>query len=151
MSSAHDDNCSRCYANRKGRSNYAGHRFYRACRLDGGHAHHGRELWMKKPTKIGSAGSSPLVSRLSKTVATATVQEWMTDGRWEDGTARETSTLSLFFEDGVLKVAFHDRSQSRSLYLAGDCLETVLEALEVRLADGTGEWRLWKGKGNKRS
>lgn len=67
--------------------------------------------------------------------------EWMTTDAWEDGTARETSTLLVFVEDGLWKCCFNDREGSRRLWVSGSTLGGMLGALDASLRTGEGDWR----------
>jgi len=67
--------------------------------------------------------------------------EWMTTDVWEDGTARETSTLLVFVEDGLWKCCFSDREASRRLWVSGTTLGGMLGALDASLRTGEGDWR----------
>lgn len=102
---------------------------------------------MKRPESSGSdkprGGGCP-DPRLKKTCPN--VVEYMTDSAWEDGKPRDTSTLTVFLEDGMVKVALNDRACSRSLYASSDTLEGAIGALEQRLREQSPEWRSWKGR-----
>jgi hypothetical protein len=66
------------------------------------------------------------------------------DAKWDDGSRRETSTLMLLVEDGWLKACLNDRALGCSLWVTGDSLAAVLDALEGHLEAGDGEWRIRK-------
>lgn len=78
-----------------------------------------------------------------------TLLEFLTTAEWEDGTARETSTLTVFIEDGAFKVAVNDRDLKQSIYLTGKTLQDALGAAERALGGGTADWRAWSGKKRK--
>ncbi len=141
-------NCPRCYANRKGRSSFAGHRYYRAKYVPI------LPYWshyVKRPTERPTTGddgattiSSGCLGKLPLLV------EHLGTQKYEDGSSRETSTLSVFTEDGGLRVALNDRDNRRSLYVSADSLEGCLKALEAMLADDRAAWRAWKTGGKKK-
>jgi len=79
-----------------------------------------------------------------------TVCEWLTASHYDDGELRETSTLGLFVDCGVLKLCLNDRDQFRTLYVTSDSLEGALLALEAALRGSTPDWRPWKGKRPKK-
>jgi len=60
---------------------------------------------------------------------------------WEDGSARETSTLMVLCELGRVKLGLNDRSEGRSLWVTGDTLEAALAVLEGSLRTGSADWR----------
>lgn len=76
--------------------------------------------------------------------------EQMTCERWEDTTAREVSTVTIFIEDGAFKAALNEKSVRRSLYVTAETLTDVLKALEKALASPTPDWRSWKGGAAKK-
>jgi hypothetical protein len=67
--------------------------------------------------------------------------EYLEVDAWEDGRPRQTSTLLLFLEDGVVKACLNDRDADRALWVSGGSVAGVLESLEAALSGGTGEWR----------
>lgn len=72
--------------------------------------------------------------------------EFLTCEEYPDGSPRERSMLCLFVENGVFKGALQDRDQQQSLWASGDALESVLEALEAKVASGDDcEWRAMGG------
>jgi len=67
---------------------------------------------------------------------------FLTEGEWEDGTARETGTAMLMFGDGLLKLWLHDRNGAGSTaWASGEALEDALAAADDLIASGKGEWR----------
>lgn len=98
----------------------------------------------------------------SKTAATASKEgnsfakrlpaltEYLTAGTWEDGTTRETSTLLVFWQDGIYKVCLNDRASEKTLWASGGSILDALDALEAMLATGQGEWRESASKGHRR-
>jgi len=72
--------------------------------------------------------------------------EYLTSSRYEDKTPRTTSTLTLFVDAGVLKMALNDRDANASLYVTGEALSDCLEALEKQLNEQKPDWRQWKRK-----
>lgn len=67
--------------------------------------------------------------------------EYLTLTQWENGKPRQTATLMLFVEDGRVKLRFCDRAKARTLWMSSESLDSLLEALERHLRDGTGDWR----------
>lgn len=68
---------------------------------------------------------------------------------WDDGKARTVSTLTVFFEDGLMKVALNDREAECSLFVTGKGFEECLRSLEKRLSgEQAPDWRPW-GKRKK--
>lgn len=70
-----------------------------------------------------------------------TLHQFLSDTQWDDGGARVPGTLLLFCEQGRYKACLNDRDGSRSVFVSGDSVEAILDALEAGLADDDLEWR----------
>jgi len=70
-----------------------------------------------------------------------TLWSYLADATWSDGSARSTSTLTLFVEDGLVKLCLNDRELKRTCWSTGGTLEASAEALESRLAADNADWR----------
>lgn len=82
-------------------------------------------------------------------VGLPTLLSYLTDDKYEDGTPRQRSTMSVFVEEGMVKIALNDRQEHASMYVAAEGLGTALEALESKLDAGTGDWRAWNNRTRK--
>nr|CDL66643.1 unnamed protein product [uncultured bacterium] len=71
------------------------------------------------------------------------LMEFLLDETYDDGSPRQTSTISLFVEDGTFKAALNDRDLRRSLYVAAATVLGTLDAIEAALGNGTATWRSW--------
>lgn len=107
---------------------------------------------MKRPENVAKASKgkgvascpdADLVKRYPNLI------EYLTVTEFEDGSSRERSVLSVFVEDGRVKVCLNDKELERSGYVSGDTLTGVLVALEKALATEGLEWRPWGGKKRK--
>ena len=78
------------------------------------------------------------------------VVEHLVDSTYDDGSLRETSTLTVFIDAGVLKVGLNDRDNRRTLYVSGPDVGSALESLERALRAQAPDWRPWKGTDKKR-
>lgn len=67
--------------------------------------------------------------------------EWLSVDAYDDGGARETATLLIFFDEGAFKCCLNDRDQGRSLWATGGSFDGAMQALEAFLATGEGDWR----------
>lgn len=67
--------------------------------------------------------------------------EYVSESAWPSGRPRQTSTLMMFVEDGLVKLCLHDRALQRSLWVSGDSWESALTGMEVQLSSGKCEWR----------
>lgn len=69
------------------------------------------------------------------------VYEYMTESKYPDGTARKTSSLTLFCEDCQLKLCLTEKNEGLVLFAAGKTLQTALNALDGLLAGEETPWR----------
>jgi hypothetical protein len=69
--------------------------------------------------------------------------EYLSAGAYEDGTVRQTSTITIFVEGRGVKLALNDREVRRGLYVQGDTLEDALRALERHVSSERPDWRRW--------
>lgn len=67
----------------------------------------------------------------------------------EDGSERTPGTLTVFVEDGVVKVSIADKDVSASLYFTADQGLPLLAQAEAQLKDEKATWRRWGGKKKK--
>lgn len=78
------------------------------------------------------------------------VAEFLCCTQWDNGDPRQTSSLTIFFEGGFLKMSLNDRACSRSLYVTAASIDTCLVALEEHLTRDIPGWRDWPQKAGKR-
>lgn len=67
--------------------------------------------------------------------------EYMSSGSYPDGSPRQTSSLTVFIEDGLIKLCLSDRDNSQTAWGASDEFEDALLGLEKALAGGVVQWR----------
>jgi len=60
---------------------------------------------------------------------------------WDDGSARQVGSMTLFCDDGTLKACVNDKEAQLMLFVSGGSLEALLGALEEALRTGGGDWR----------
>lgn len=103
---------------------------------------------MRKPVKDATSVSTKLVLNDPGFVeAYPAIAEHLCCMAYEDGTKRQTSTVTLFVESGMLKMSLNDREEGRSLYVSSETFLGVVELLEVALMADSPPWRAWpKGK-----
>jgi len=63
------------------------------------------------------------------------------DLAYEDGSSRQTSTLMILGESGVVKACINDREALRSAWVSGRTVDEVLAALEAGLQADSLDWR----------
>jgi hypothetical protein len=110
---------------------------------------HNGELEMRKPDRSGETESSNGKAAMPDEEFAAeypTITEYLTTTSWDDGTARKPSTISLFVEQGVVKLALNDRAYERTLFVSGESLRSALVTMDAALAAASIPWVAWKGK-----
>ena len=74
--------------------------------------------------------------------------EYLITSRWEDGSARELSSIAISVHDGLVQVAVNDKELKQSLYSTAGTLPEALQLAEDAIKDDLGAWRPWKsGRG----
>jgi len=132
--------CGKCYEGMKGRAFYPGHFGY-------------HKPIKRKVNAVGSvlrkriaagdgSGQVGELSVCSVLDAVPGVREMLVENRFPDGGARQTSTLLLFVEHGVVKVCLNDRDQGCSAWASGSSVGDCLEALEMGLQADSLQWRV---------
>lgn len=106
---------------------------------------------MKRPDQpvAGQSNTGPLVDPVFAKRC-PNLFAFLTDDMWEDGTERETSTLLIFADGGVLKAWLNDRALARSLWVAGATIQGLLDALNEAVVDPKAGWRAADARGVKK-
>jgi len=66
-----------------------------------------------------------------------------------DGTARETGTILVFVEGGLVKACVRDREVGEVAFVTGVGLENLLGRIEQGLDAGSLDWRAERQKGRR--
>ena len=91
---------------------------------------------------VDGAGQPSTAGRLTGILVDCpAVTEYLTESAYPDGSARERAVISLFREDGRVKVCLNDRDTGRTLWRSADGVEDALILVEAALTDGTADWR----------
>lgn len=72
------------------------------------------------------------------------ITEYLVTSAWDDGSHRKTSSLSLFVEQGVVKLALYDKELGRTLFVAAESFQGGLDVMEVMLAATNVPWVSWR-------
>lgn len=97
---------------------------------------------LKRPSANPDQPRPALPVRLQvKASEVKTVSCYVGDTTYEDGSERETSTVLVFWDDGLIKAVLNDRAEGRSLWVSGSSILDVLVALEDALQSPMTEWR----------
>lgn len=140
--------CPWCYVNIRGRERFKGHIGYHAVRQ-------GYVPWesiiMKRPDSAGHAASTESTPCQCSTLAKFTsVCEYLTTAKWDDGSPREPSKLSVSVQDGCVLIALNDVDLKQSCYTSSTSLQDGLKLLDKALKDSSVTWRPWKAGTRKK-
>src|ERR1700680_260377 len=97
---------------------------------------------MRKPekqTKKEDTGKSMRDEAFTKKYPQLT--EYLVSSQYDDGSARETASLSLYTQDGSWGVSLNDRDNQRSLYCVATTLPEAFAALEKHCGADSADWR----------
>lgn len=135
--------CAGCYGNIRGRTNWQGHLCYQAkpsiC-----------VPWemfiMRKPDAVaGVSGDVSANLEGDKWLGKYKhVCEYLVTTKWDDGSPREPSAISVSVSDGALMIALNDKDLKQSIYTSAETLQEALKLMEDSLASSKVTWRPWK-------
>lgn len=140
--------CAYCYENVRGRANHRGHRGHRA--KPSPYVPAERYTIMKKPEQVRpnpTAGEGWSDTTFASKYPHVT--EYLTHTTYDDGSARETSNLSVSCQDGWVGLGLNDKDLKQSTYTRAETLQEALKLLETALKAGTVTWRPWGGRRKK--
>jgi hypothetical protein len=101
---------------------------------------------LKRPEAGATPGEVPAAQENCMFSTLPALWEYLTCDTWPDGKRRQTSTLSIFVEDGKVKASLNDRAMQRGLYATGSSLGDALLCLEHAIATDRADWRAWPRK-----
>jgi len=96
---------------------------------------------MRKPTQKPGAPSLARATDDSFAKDYEMLFEMMTHTTWDDGTPRQTSSLTIFAEDGCWKACLSDRELGTVTFVTSKTVLGLLVALEDGLEECTLDWR----------
>lgn len=102
-------------------------------------------LQRRQPAAGGSNGALPPDQETK--LQYPALFEYLTAATYPDGSQRQTSSLTLFSEDGLFKACLSDRDQGLNLFVSETKLLACFEALELLLGDDNTPWRVARAKG----
>ena len=98
--------------------------------------------YLQEPSKNGATrliATSVELDELSS--AYPALWEHLSETAWESGAPRTTSTLTIFVEEGLVKLCLRDRAAGRTAWASGKSMVKAWMALEAALEDDSAEWR----------
>jgi hypothetical protein len=131
--------CWQSRENHTGRGSHPNHAFYtpRSASLA-----EQRCMAMKRPDAAARiAGSPSVTSDEESSLLFPSLWSYLTETVWEDGKARQVATLTVFCEDGLVKICLSDRALERSGWVSAGSLNEALSSLEAKLTSDCFEWR----------
>lgn len=69
------------------------------------------------------------------------IGEFLTLSKWDDGQARATGSISIFFEEGVLKAAVNDKDSKAVSFISAESWASLWDAIERGLREDSLSWR----------
>lgn len=75
--------------------------------------------------------------------------EHLADTKWDDGSPREVSTVTVKVEGGRFNLSLNDREERSSAYVTADTLHEGLRLLDEGILSGRLDWRPWGGRKKK--
>jgi hypothetical protein len=70
--------------------------------------------------------------------------EYLATTKWDDGSPREPSSISVSVSDGSVLCALNDKDLKQSMYTSARTLQEALKLMEEALSSAKGSWRPWK-------
>lgn len=110
------------------------------------------DVLMRKPKQVGKADSGLVATLAAGDTSLEPIVKFLVDEQYEDGSPRQTGTMSISFSDGSLKAMLRERQLGLCLWVSAPDLLTLLSAAANRLDDVEADWRPDKfgpGKGKK--
>lgn len=95
----------------------------------------------KRAAAADSAGSAAVTEERQFVKDFPLVWEYLTETKFADGSARATSSLNIFFQDGDCKVCLRDRDAGEVLWATAEGPLSALKVLEGMLATPDPGWR----------
>lgn len=107
--------------------------------------------YLNKPTgPLAGSVSAPLSPSGEFPILYPALYEFLTLTAWEDGTTRQSGSLTLFVDLGAWKACLNDKDASRVAFISGSSLDGVMQAAEAALVLSTLDWRPTRYNGRRR-
>lgn len=140
--------CPLCYSGLRGRRAYKGHAGYRP--LPDRKLVVQVSLIPRAPKENAPVRLVAPTGDICAVCVLPALTEFLSLLRWDDGAAREPGTIRLSCSNGMLQVWLNDKDGSRSAWLSGPDIGTLLLAAEHGLGDNELVWKRdngdWKAK-----
>jgi len=101
---------------------------------------------MKKPERAGKSRDTRLPMPDDEFAAAyPTITDYLCSIRWDDGSPRVASTLTVFLQDGGIKISVNDKDGDRGLFVTAESLREALALAERALQADNPPWRSYPG------
>jgi hypothetical protein len=100
---------------------------------------------MKRPlAPVKSAKGKPVCPDLKFAGLYPTLTGYLLDGWWDDGKARECSSLSVKMDSSSVSISLCDHALQCSAYTTAGSFLEAMSLLEAALLNESVQWRPWK-------
>lgn len=89
-----------------------------------------------------AGGSAPLTDDKAFRIKYPQLWAYLSQKVWDDGTARQPSSLLVFEQDGIFKCMVRDKDAGLCCWVASPTLSELFSAIEAALVDPGTEWRV---------
>lgn len=72
----------------------------------------------------------------------------LTSSQYDDRSPRQTSTILVFCDNGVLRICVNDRDNNRSVFFTSETVEGAFLAAENAISTNTADWKTRTGYGS---
>jgi len=133
--------CAYCVANRKMQRSIPGHRFYRATATRR-QTYPVEDYSMRRAVKVAPGSSAPPLVDVKWSEKHPELLAHLAGTPFEDGEPRQSSTITVYLEDGRWKMCLNNREEKLTLWVSGDTWGKALDALEEALTGERPDWRV---------
>lgn len=86
-------------------------------------------------------GGGGCVEACSVMIRYPVLWEFLTCGKFEDGSDRQTPSFTMFLDGGMLKACLNDKAEGVVAFASGSTYTAILEAFNEGLDAGSLDWR----------
>jgi hypothetical protein len=96
----------------------------------------------KKETRKVIGGPAVRISDVKFAGAYPTLYDYLTQVQWPDNTPRQTGSVLIFVDGGMVKGMLRDREMGVCCWVASDTLSNLFAVLEAAVRDPKTDWRV---------
>jgi len=101
-------------------------------------------LQRPKPGEMTARNDPPFHDRLFCD-SYPVLSEMLTAATYDDNNPRQTSTLLIFTENGILRGCLNDRDNNRSAFFTAETISDLFQVIDNALASNRVDWRIKNG------